>query len=125
MKENLWPTDFGTVVEETPLTVLRQQAVMLGERTKNLVEGRVSTRGGEGSNFRHELFLYSSLLGVSVPLVWVEHGIDLYPATVGFANGSITSETADNADEFANLLKSLFALPQTKKAIASLIAQSK
>lgn len=42
MPENLWPTDFGEVAQKTPVAILREQANALGDRTANIVVGKVS-----------------------------------------------------------------------------------
>ncbi len=55
--ESEWPTDFGVETEITPLTILKEQAVLLGERTKNVVEARVQTKLDEKMEVRHSLYL--------------------------------------------------------------------
>ena len=40
---DLWPDDIAVTSLQVPVTILRQQATLLGEKTKNLVEGEVSS----------------------------------------------------------------------------------
>jgi len=39
--ENLWPDDIAVTEKKAPVTLLREQASMLGEKTQNLVIGQV------------------------------------------------------------------------------------
>lgn len=128
MYENLWPTDFGELAERTPVAILREQAQALGQRTANIVVGRVSSgSAGPGGNFIHHLSLYSSPLGYSTELLWIDHGIDLYPVQIRVPGDPNTNTpiVAANPSEFAAQLKDVFSREKTKKTIASLIAQSK
>ncbi len=43
MTENLWPVDFGEVKTKTPVWLLQEQANALGQRTTNIVVGRVDS----------------------------------------------------------------------------------
>ncbi|VTT97484.1 Uncharacterized protein OS=Chloroherpeton thalassium (strain ATCC 35110 / GB-78) GN=Ctha_1689 PE=4 SV=1 [Gemmataceae bacterium] len=124
MAENLWPADFGQLTEKTPVSILREQAAALGERTANVVFGRVSTdsRGGE---FVHHFELYAPVLGYSAGIFSVQHGIDLYPVKLQWSGGGTTTANASDPNEFQTRLKELFSSEKTKKTIASLLAQSK
>jgi hypothetical protein len=127
MPVNLWPTEFGTIEQQTPVSILREQARGLGERTANIVVGQVDyvvpTIPGQ---FRHVLSIYSSALSYRMPLVYVEHGIDLYPASIQVEGDPADSPPlqANNPDELAAHLKEIFARGKTKKMIASMKAQS-
>src|SRR6266404_3259380 len=78
---NLWPADFGQDEKLAPVAILRQQAAALGERTKNIVVGRVNT-SGNAQNFNQILYLYCPPVGYQIELVLVQHGIDFYPAKI-------------------------------------------
>lgn len=121
---SLWPADFGESVLLTPVAILRQQGAALGEQTKNIVIGRVTT-GGNRNEFLQTFFIYCAPLGYQTPLFSVKHGIDLYPASVYLANEEPVEQTAANPDELKAILKEVFARPKTKKIIASLLAQSR
>lgn len=121
---SLWPTDFGERSDVlTPLAILRQQGSILGEQTKNIVFGRVST-SSEGDTFVQQFSVQCPPLGYSTNLIAVKHGIDLYPATVILANEQGPYQDARNSEELKAILKDIFARPKTKKTIASLLAQS-
>jgi hypothetical protein len=121
---SLWPTDFGEQSDLlTPLAILRQQGAMLGEKTKNIVLGRVSTQS-EGETFVQRFSIQCAPLGYQTELIAVKHGIDLYPATVVVARDQGPYKDANSPEELKELLKEVFARPKTKKTIASLLAQA-
>lgn len=39
---DLWPADIGEPNIRTPVSILREQASLLGEKTNNIVEGQVA-----------------------------------------------------------------------------------
>jgi hypothetical protein len=124
--ENLWPTDFGTIPQKTPVAILREQAQALGERTGNLVVGRVESEGRGVNKFRHAFSLYCAPLGFVVPLFHVVHEIMLYPVDVYIEGEDPTTHLrAQTPEELTTRLKEIFFREKTKQIIASLIAQSK
>ncbi|NJM27682.1 MAG: hypothetical protein HC856_04560 [Pseudanabaena sp. RU_4_16] len=42
--ESLWPDDFGPIEVIPPVAILRQQAYILGQKTRNILEGEVSSQ---------------------------------------------------------------------------------
>jgi len=126
MSENLWPTGFGEIALRTPPPILREQAVALGQRTANIVVGRAVALGASGpGKFRYALMLYSSLLAYEMPLVTLEHGIELYPVEIHSEGDEGAPMIANNPDQLLSHLKAVFSQEKTKRIIASLIAQSK
>jgi hypothetical protein len=123
---NLWPADFGQEQMLAPVAVLRQQAAALGERTQNIVIGKVST-SGNGQRFSHILYLYCPPLGYQVELLAVQHGIDFYPATISVYQETGTSppESATDPEDFSRKLGQIFASERVKRIVRSLLAQSK
>jgi hypothetical protein len=125
MSDNLWPKDFGVITERTPVAILREQARGLGERTDNIVVGRVQTNGASSTEIFHQFSLYCGPLGFQMPFLVVSHGIDLYPATIAGYFGGGPAIPVNNEEEFTEHLKEIFSRATTKKLIASLVAQSK
>jgi hypothetical protein len=120
---SLWPPEFDEIPVQTPVAILRQQASALGQKTQNIVVGRVSTYAA-GEGFHHPFHLYCAPLGYQVELLAVDHGIDLYPARI-HVTGESGELVAANPEEFALMLRQVFASQRTKKIIGSLLAQSK
>ncbi len=83
MSENLWPDDFGVLTVQTPVGILREQAVGLGQRTANIVTGQIqSVPTDQPGRIRHVFHIYCSPLSYRIPLLYVEHGIDVYPVDI-------------------------------------------
>ncbi len=126
ISKNLWPDDFGTIAVLSPIAILRQQAAALGARTANIVVGRVYTQSGEiaPQGFRQVFSLYCNPLSYVTTLFYVDHGVELYPATITIEGEQRPFAEAADPNDFEEKLKEVFASPRTKKIIASLLAQS-
>jgi hypothetical protein len=122
--DNLWPTDFGQEETLSPVAILRQQGLALGERTQNIVVGRVATFGIT-NGFRHILYLFCAPLAYQIELLTVEHSIDFYPAKITVFGEASPPQTAVGPDDFVQKLAAIFASEANKKIIRSLLAQSK
>ena len=140
---DLWPEDLQIVEPLTPVAILKQQAILLGKKTKNLVEGRVYTvtvAANEGSLMAltafnksiasdsahlmlvHNFDLVISTLGsYKYTLFTASHDINLYPVYVS----SDQKIKCENEEEFMQAIKRIFASEETRRVISSLIAQSK
>jgi hypothetical protein len=125
---DLWPQEeFGALGELPPVTILREQATHLGERTHNLVEAQVRTTAPSADHFLHHFELVAPALdNYTYPLFSVAHDIRLYPLTVDFHPSSSLSEgfKAQTQEEFLDRLRTIFASPETKRIIQALISQS-
>ena len=124
MSDNLWPADFDVVLDKTPISILREQALALGARTANVVVGKVQMVMPPPGKFRLAFNLYCAPLGYQMTLFVVEHEVALYPAIIS-GDGMPDQFHANDPDEFTASLKKVFSQDRTKKIIASLIAQSK
>lgn len=79
---DLWPKNIDTPKVKAPVTILREQALLLGEKTNNLVEAKVKnfTRQDK-SQFEYELLLAAKAIGYSYRILTILYSIDLYPVT--------------------------------------------
>lgn len=132
--DDLWPEDISAAEGElAPITILKQQASLLGRRTRNLVEAEVETGASviEG-HLRHTFFLVAPALNFyRHSLLEVEHeATQMYPATIKLirsGNGpsrSLSLIKVKDSEGFKKALKRVFADDKTKRAIGSLLAQS-
>lgn len=128
--DNLWPEEIASVTDELPpITILRQQASLLGQMTRNIIEAEVETTATniEGV-LRHTLYLVAPALDFyRCPLLDVEHKVtSMYPATVKMLISDIKQKKIPARDEkvFKDALKRVFADEETKKMIGALLAQS-
>jgi hypothetical protein len=129
--DDLWPADIATAEElVAPVTILKQQASLLGQRTKNLVEAVVETEPVDYGRFMRHTFtlVVPALSFYRYKLFDVEHpATKLYPLRVDHPDTVRESwEQFDIADEgeFKDTLRKLFADEETKRIITALIAQS-
>lgn len=80
---DLWPQEIVFTPVLSPLTILRHQAELLGEKSRGVLKAEVKT-GGAGAELFHELRLIAPALdNYSKPLLEVRHASDLpYPCQV-------------------------------------------
>ncbi len=60
--QSLWPDDIGQSDLVTPVSIMREQAVLLGQKTGNLVTAEVRT-AAQGPQIVHNFYLESPALG--------------------------------------------------------------
>jgi hypothetical protein len=149
---DLWPNDIKKVSKTiSPVAILRQQAILIGKKTSNIIEGEIKTlqptteieqlREWVGSpeegwsqgivtrqkevnpNIVHVFFLVAPILSnYRHRLLEVQHiPIQMYPVTI-----KTTEKTIECIDEktFIDGLQSIFADATTRQIIESLISQS-
>jgi hypothetical protein len=144
-------TDFwGKIVpaqERTPLAILREQASLLGTKTKNLVEATVDTSVSPNGQFIHRFTLVvPSLSSYKYELFRIQHGVVSYPISVTSEVPAMPTicewQTAplifgevpardltryrqlETEQEFVDWLRGKLSSPETKRIIANLLAQA-
>lgn len=123
-QRDLWPTNISVLPDlRTPVSILREQASLLGEKTSNLVEGEVRSQGDKNSQFVHTFFLIAPALdNYRYPLFTVTHKVELYPLSINFSNVGVH---VNQEEDFIEQLKKIFSDERTMKVIQALIAQSR
>jgi hypothetical protein len=119
--DNLWPDDIGESDLVTPVSILREQAALLGPKTENLVTAEVRTAAVQ-KNIQHSFDLIAAALKYRYQLFTVTHAISLYPLTGSFRN---TATRCANETDFRHWLASVFTSEKTKTIVKALIAQSR
>ncbi len=120
---DLWPDDIKVDEMVTPLSILKEQASLLGQKTQNLVEAEVQTKP-LGADFSHSFFLVAPPLdNYRYKLFEIHHPIDMYPVKIVDENGGIRYEPRSQ-DEFIAKLREVLTSEKTKSVIRALIAQS-
>ncbi len=120
-KADLWG-DIEVVEGQTPLSILREQAALLGTKTQNLVKARVRTYGGSDASFiRHSFRLVVPALDAyEYELFAIMHRpIDLYPVHLE------REEQLESEDKFKAWLLQKLSSSETKKILSNLIAQAR
>jgi hypothetical protein len=120
---DLWPDDIGLTSVTTPAAILREQAALLAEKTKGLVEGEVKS-SASGTSFSHCLELrVPALEDYRYQLLTVGHPIEQYPVTIGFGGGMRPPINAEDEPAFVRALREVLSSDETKRVIRGLVAQ--
>ncbi|MFO0587536.1 MAG: hypothetical protein U0441_08355 [Polyangiaceae bacterium] len=124
--EDMWPSAEELNAEpkdRPPLIILREQAARLGEKTKNVVEGKVDVWALPGtSTLRIVLSLVAPALeGYEYVLLQADQPADSYPVRLEFEGDKWV---ANDEAGFKQYLTTLFSSARTRKIINNLIVQS-
>ncbi len=81
---DLWPKDIGTTEVTPPVTLLKEQATLLGEKTKNLVVGKVvrldNWSYAQPGHFAYDFYFVAPALGnYRYKLLTVSYPPEFYP----------------------------------------------
>ena len=127
---DLWGNGIATAEVVTPAAILRQQASLLGPKTKNLVEAEVKVRTDPDENgFILDFNLVVPALGgYRYRLFRLEHGPELYPVTVGEGLrpqlAPIEGYRLRSEKELLDYLGEVLSSKRTTELVAALRAQA-
>lgn len=124
--DDLWPEEIGSIEGNPPITVIKKQAALLGDKTSNLVEGKV-TRTVEEDNVVISFYLNALALGdYRYKLFSVYHSIgNLYPVRTFGSDEQDRRDGIKDEAELNDYLRSKFKSEKTLAVIRSLIVQSR
>ena len=129
---DLWPEDISHETDLVmPVTILREQAAALTQRTKGIIEAEVKSQKPQANSDQivHRFMLIApSLDGYSHELFCVVHRMNGYPLSVYFGEtkfGEREEGAAPDQESFMDFLRMIFSSASTKAVIQALIAQSK
>lgn len=120
-RADLWGSlDAKDLVQRTPLSILREQAGLLGQKTNNLIEAQVARTSHYGSDFVLALnIVVPGLDSYTYELLSVRHPVTLYPVTV-LSDGT----TLENEEAFVNWLRAKLSSQDTHRIIGNLLSQA-
>ena len=121
MAEDLWPDDLADVNLVTPAVILKEQAALLGEKTKQLVKGEVITHASE-KGFGHRFNIVAPTMGYTYELFTLSHGVAFYPGSFRIS-GQHNFLTIENEEALKRTLRELFSSQQTLTIVRSILAQ--
>lgn len=122
--ESFWGDLEFTELMETPVTILRRQAALVGEQTNWVIEGVVESRGSDDT-FIYELSLVMpSLDNYMFKLLRVEHGISLYPLAIVRLCVDSGVYPCRNEQEYLTTLRELLSSTEVHSIIRALYSQS-
>ncbi len=118
---DLWPEDVAEPGDlRPPVVILREQAGLLGTKTKNIVEATVAS-WGSAEEFEHHFKLVAPAFNYVYRLFAVRHDARLYPATVVWLD---QEHKVNSEDELLAKLREIFSSEETRRVINVLMAQS-
>ena len=138
---NLWPNQIVHQGMKAPVTILKEQAYLLGQMTKNIVEAHVSFNNAnqvatESLPFHYLFFIVApALQNYRYKLFSIEYDIDIYPIIFHLSDDikkDIPEEfvnekgevKAQSEDEFQSILAEIFKGQKTLRVINAMLAQS-
>ena len=116
---DLWPENIADSNLVTPITILKEQAALLGEKTRQLVKGEVATQT-TGNLFIHRFYIAAPTLNYKFELFNVSHLVNFYPLTLTYLN---TVSQIKSEAEFKEKLKEILSAPHTLNVVHSILAQ--
>jgi hypothetical protein len=134
--KNLWG-DLSTLeVVRTPKAILEEQAAVLREATQGMLTAQVVDGRDEPrkEDFLYEFEIIAPALNYRYTLLWISHGVDLFPVSVGSDRRGRLAEalgvkgTADivvcqDEAEFVVEVERILSSPRTKRVLARLLSQ--
>lgn len=133
--KNLWPEKAPKEVNP-PLEILKQQAIYLGEKTQNILIGKIESmpdavgqlndlllKGLNSRFLQHHFYVIAPKLNNYIyDLFYVSQDLDnLSYLKVFFEDQQIE---AQNEEKFMEILSQIFSSPKTWQVIDTLLAQS-
>src|SRR5437867_9307579 len=115
---NLWPEDIAVTEAVAPVSILKDQASKLAERTKNLVEARVrnSARDSYDDDFAYDFELVAPALNnYRYRLFAISHDVQFYPLFIHDCEAFDEKDVpVDDEEQFLKVLKVIFSSERTK-----------
>jgi len=129
--ENFWGEIPKVDKARTPLSILKEQAAMLGQLSNRLLEGDVTLESNSPSKIDAFLSIVApSLGGYSIDIIEITYDIEIYPLRlIKLLEGSLEEGyeyiIVRNEEEFIGSLKAILSSDKVKRIISSLLIQIK
>ncbi|MGK7880377.1 MAG: hypothetical protein AB4060_09800 [Crocosphaera sp.] len=133
-KQDLWPDEIKTTEIISPVTIIKEQGKILGQKTNNIVVGEVKLMHSTEFPFAYGFILVCSTINYEYKLFDFVFPIEMYPVRI-IPDASIANELSlsprnpeikiESEEDFTDILRKIFSAQKTVKIITSLIAQSK
>jgi hypothetical protein len=144
MVEDLWPKQFEQTKSRPPVAIIKEQASLLGTKTKNVVEGSVTkVMSDSGDDIKYNFYLVAPVMGNYRYLLFgIEHDIRMYPLFITLESEILEEVLAqmepegtkkrysnryvqvENEEEFRDALKKIFSAKKTREIISAILTQS-
>jgi hypothetical protein len=117
---DLWGEIAPSLVR-TPATILREQASLLGSKTKNTIEGKVESRVSGSSLYHSFNLIVPALDNYTYELFQISHDVNLYPVHVERRS---SYDELKNEEAFVRWLGQKLSSAETRSIIGNLLAQA-
>lgn len=125
LEMDLWPKAKFETDLVTPVSILRRQAALLGEKTQQLVAAEVITNARDNDLTHFFRLVAPALDNYKYELFRVTHKVDqLYPLE-GYSERNTLGVTLRSQSDFLKWLKEVLSSESTVKRIDSLMAQAR
>ena len=137
--EDLWPKDLTSDVPKirTPVSILKEQGSLLGNKTGNIIEGlvrKVRTQDEDPDVLTYRFRLKSAPLDYVYDLFMVSYEITLYPVRLWIDDDHMIEELglsprkpfveAGDEETFKSLVKKVLSTKRVKAIVSAILAQS-
>lgn len=127
MTKSLWPDNISVIKEVSPVSILKEQAALLGEKTQNLVIAEVGTTTSIRNRRFYDIFylVAPALDNYSFELFRASRDIvNFYPIQISSDTLEMDNKEVTSEDELIKVLSDIFTHPKTIKIIQSMLVQS-
>jgi hypothetical protein len=101
------------------MSILREQAALLGPKTQNMIEAKVHTSVEYGDFYHTFMLVVPALDNYTYQLFRLRHGIELYPLVQ-----VPEAKSMKNQEEFERWLREKLTSEETRRIISRLLAQA-
>lgn len=122
--ENLWgDIPIKANIDRTPLTLLQEQASILGQATNNLLVGEVNTWSSQADDrFYAELYIVAPTLNeYRYSLFEVSYPLGFYPVTITLHAGDGTKVKVKDEEEFKQALSTILQSTKVHNVVQRLV----
>jgi hypothetical protein len=124
--EDLWGTLPKIEKGRTPVSILKEQANLLMQKTERVIEARVVTQANiQGAIIATLVLFVPALSGYQTSLLVIQHGIGLYPVTLLPTLGGSAQVVANNEVEYIDMLRKIFQSEMVQGVLVNLLTQVK
>ncbi|MBE2213588.1 MAG: hypothetical protein IAE82_06935 [Opitutaceae bacterium] len=122
--ENFWGDIPKKPNIRTPLSILKEQADLLGKLTDGALAGRVETHSN-GEMLNHSLgVVVSALNNYEIEVLGVRHGLRLYPTEIQDRIGDGKWRDAEDQESYIQVLRSILGSKDVRNVVEALLAQA-
>lgn len=129
--QDLWGEIPLTETIRMPVTILREQAVLLEKKTENVLQGNIHI-SSHGDRFRASFDIVApSLDDYSYRVLTIDYPVSMYPLEIydeikgEEGDGPLNPTRCRDEESFTKALGRVLSHPQMRKVVTSLVAQSR